>query len=455
MKTRPEFKTVGDLVDLRKAKVVSANPEYQRGAVWTLDQKKKLIDSVLRGYQLPVIYLHFIDRETAGLRQQSYEVIDGQQRIEALFQYVEGAFPLYTIDSERARFPRFLWDDPCPWGGKYFRQLPDELQVQLMQAEIPIAQIESENSNEVRDLFVRLQSGYPLNAQEKRDAYPGQFTEFILSLGGKPAIARYPGHDFFRLIRNTGSKTDRGRARQLGAQIAMLYLERRKNGSHHFVDITTKNSIDDYYYRNLDFDSDSQDCNRLWRILDELHRLLGDGKRPKLSNHEAIHLVLFVDTIWDDYTRSWTKVLPTAQGKFASALAEARDSDRSGEPNETWLKYGVLTRAGNDQGDTIRRRHRFFSQRVVEFLGDSLERKDPKRGFGPIEREIVYWKDNGICRVCDDEVLWNEAEIHHVNPHSHGGKTVLANGALVHKSCHPKSRRATEEFASEFTLRND
>ena len=450
MKTRPEFKTVEDLVDLRRAKVLSANPEYQRGAVWTLDQKKKLIDSVLRGYQLPVIYLHYIDRETAGLRQQSYEVIDGQQRIDALFQYVEGAFPLYTVESERARFPRFLQDDPCPWGGKYFRQLPDELRDQLLKAEIPIAQINSQNSNEVRDLFVRLQSGYPLNAQEKRDAYPGQFTEFILSLGGKPAITRFPGHDFFRLIRTMGGRTDRGRARQLAAQIAMLFLERRKNSSHHFVDITTKNSIDDYYYRNLDFDSDSQDCKRLLAILDELHRLLGDGKRPKLSNHEAIHLVLFLDTIWDDYTRSWTETLATAQGEFAAALAEARESDRRGDPNETWLKYGVLTRAGNDQGDTIRRRHRYFTQRMVEFLNSDLVRKDSRRGFGPLEREIIYWRDDGNCQACDDEVHWNDAEIHHVKPHSRGGKTILANGALVHKTCHPKSSQATEDFANKY-----
>lgn len=57
--------------------------------------------------------------------------------------------------------------------------------------------IETHDENQARDLFVRLQAGMPLNSQEKRDAWPGQFTDFVLRLGGKADIARYPGHDFF------------------------------------------------------------------------------------------------------------------------------------------------------------------------------------------------------------------------------------------------------------------
>ena len=59
METKPDFRTVKDLVELRASGVVKANPEYQRGVVWTPDQQMKLIDSVMRGYQLPVIYLHY------------------------------------------------------------------------------------------------------------------------------------------------------------------------------------------------------------------------------------------------------------------------------------------------------------------------------------------------------------------------------------------------------------
>lgn len=43
-----------------------------------------------------------------------------------------------------------------------------------------------EHLNEVRDLFIRLQAGTPLTAQEKRDAWPGDFTLFVIRHAGKP-----------------------------------------------------------------------------------------------------------------------------------------------------------------------------------------------------------------------------------------------------------------------------
>ncbi len=105
METRQDFRTVRDLVDLRKAEFMVPNPEYQRGEVWTLDQKKRLIDSVLRDYQLPIIYLHELTKTVAGKTQDRLEVIDGQQRTNALREFVEGAFPLYEVDDPKAKFP--------------------------------------------------------------------------------------------------------------------------------------------------------------------------------------------------------------------------------------------------------------------------------------------------------------------------------------------------------------
>ena len=59
---------------------------------------------------------------------------------------------------------------------------------QLNNTELETAFIKDADDAEVRDLFIRLQSGSPLNNQEKRDAYPGDFTDFILKLGGKDSL---------------------------------------------------------------------------------------------------------------------------------------------------------------------------------------------------------------------------------------------------------------------------
>ena len=446
MKTTTDFYTVKELVELRKHDVAKPNPEYQRGVVWTRDQQMKLIDSVMRGYQLPTIYLHDIKREIVGKKQESYDIIDGQQRITALHLFVEGAFSLYKADDEKARFPRFLRGQDCPWGGKDFHSLSDDLKARLLEAKLPIALIETDNSYEVRDLFVRLQAGLPLNSQEKRDSYPGQFTEFILRVGGKPEIPRYPGHDFFKRVLKMKPGGDRGKTRQLAAQIAILFFERYDKGKNHFTDINAK-AIDDYYYTHLDFDSSTSLGQRLMDILSKLNDLLGSGNRPKLRAHDAIHLVLFVDSIWDDYTRSWESKLPTAQDKFSEVLVSAAKTKGEETPDEAWLRYGIWTRTNADRGDSIRRRHHFYSQRMATYIG-TLTPKDPKRTFGSLDREIIYWRDSKKCGVCSGEVPWDEVEIHHIEGHSQGGRTELDNGKLVHKHCHPKGD-AANKFAEK------
>jgi len=64
--------------------------------------------------------------------------------------------------------------------------------------------------------------------------------------------------------------------------------------------------------------------------------------------------------------------------------------------------------------------------------------KDPQRGFGALERELIYYRDNKKCAECGADITWDEAEIHHVEQHGQGGRTTLENGALVRRHCHPK-----------------
>ena len=445
METRQEDMPVKDLVELSQEGFLAPNPEYQRGEVWKLPQQKRLLDSLMRGYDLPIIYLHDIKRTVAGKTQERYEIIDGQQRIKALSLFVEGGFHLYDVGDEEAKFPAFLQGYECPWGGKDFGGLSDDLRSKVLDTKLRVALITTDDTNEVRDLFVRLQSGLPLNAQEKRDSYPGGFTDFVLRLGGKPGVDRYPGHEFFQRVLKMKSGGDRGATRQLAAQIAILFLERRRAGPNFFSDINDE-AVTDYYHTHLDFDLSSPECDRLREILEKLTSLLGDWKGPKLRAHNAIHLVLFLDSIWDDYTRSWEGGLKTAQEQFSKTLTEATVAAKKGDTGEVveaWIQYGQYASQGTSRAESIRRRHRYYSDRMVEFLG-GLTPKDPKRAFNALEREVIFWRAGMKCKVCGAPVQWEDAEAHHVIEHQDGGQTVLGNGVLVHKACHPKGEAARE-----------
>jgi len=441
--------TVGEILDLFRNNMLMANSEYQRGIVWNISQKKKLIDSVMRGYPLPLIYLHHIKKSVAGMNREDLEIIDGQQRINSLYEFAEGGYRLFhpIDDDAQARFPVFLKSQPCPWGGKEFHALTEQLQNHFLDTKLAIARITSDDTNEVRDLFVRLQAGLPLNGQERRDAWPGHFTDFILKLGGKPELARYPGHLFFQRVMRMKPRSDRGKTRQLSAQITMLCLLRRANGPDNFTDINS-GAIDDFYHAHIDFDQSSANAQRLVTILDKLESLLGTGKLPKLRAHDAIHLVLLVDSLWDDYTRSWEATLPSAVDQFSASLANATKTKDSPNPDQFWLRYGQWTRVNSDRGDRIRQRHAFYSERMLEYLGP-LQAKDPQRTFGSLEREIIYFRDGKKCAVCKADVAWSEAEFHHVQEHARGGKTVPANGVLVHQHCHPKGP-AAQNFADNY-----
>lgn len=451
MKAHPDDLSVREVLKLKAQQMLVVNPEYQRGSVWTQAQKKRLVDSVLRGYPIPLIYLHHIRQEAGGLVSERYEVIDGQQRINALSEFHEGAFKLFdpVEDEAEARFPDFIKKQPCPWGRSMFQELSDELQENFLTTPLRIVRIETHDSNEARDLFVRLQAGMPLNSQEKRDAWPGQFTDFILRLGGKPGLARYPGHDFFNVLMGAKKVQDRGKIRQLAAQIAMLYFTRRSRGGNYFCDIKAA-AIDDFYYENLGFDANSRDARRLFEILDKITQLLSGQKRPKIAGHEAIHLVLLVDTLLDDYTRSWEANFASAFDHFREKFAVGKLTQSEAHPSEYWLRYGIHTRVSSDRGEVIQRRHEFFSEKMYEILKPQL--KDPQRLFGALEREIIYYRDKKRCAVCGAEVIWPEAEIHHVEEHTKGGPTSLENGVLVHRHCHPKGSRAAE-FAKEWRER--
>lgn len=454
MKATLENKTVKDLVDLRKAKLLIANPEYQRGVVWSDIQRKKLIDSIMRGYPLPIIYLHHIKREVAGIKQEGFEIIDGQQRITSISDYVEGGFALFDPikDMDKARFPAFLRDQPCPWASKYFDELDEALRNELLNTPLQVALIETNEDNEVRDLFIRLQAGSALNAQETRDALPGAFTEFILKLGGKPEIAKYPGHEFFPKVMKSKPRTDRGKTRQLASQMCLTLLRFRDFPDQNLPDINSQ-ALTEFYHNRLDFDLNGVDAIFIKEIFDELLDLLGDGKRKPLRAHEAIHASILIAFLKKYYVSNWRDTFAQAFDEFVSRLDDAKKSSEASEYYHYWTQYGQWTRVSSDKGEYITRRNTFYLEEMRRLLGE-LTLKDSKRVFDPLERNILYNKQSKKCAVCNGVVKWEDIEIHHVTPHSEGGTTSVINAAMVHKDCHPRSAEDVANFARSFTARN-
>jgi hypothetical protein len=85
--------TVQSLYAWHNENKLQVNRRYQRKLVWTLEEKQKLVESILKRYPIPAILLAELEG-TPG----SYEIIDGLQRLHAIISFIETAFPTLTGD---------------------------------------------------------------------------------------------------------------------------------------------------------------------------------------------------------------------------------------------------------------------------------------------------------------------------------------------------------------------
>src|SRR5437879_5332870 len=72
------------------------NPEYQRGATWNVRQQRSLIDSILRGFVLPIFYVHVVKTPNPFTESETITawLVDGQQRLNAITEFMKGRLAL-------------------------------------------------------------------------------------------------------------------------------------------------------------------------------------------------------------------------------------------------------------------------------------------------------------------------------------------------------------------------
>ncbi|MGM3173300.1 DUF262 domain-containing protein [Dickeya lacustris] len=136
-------------------------PPYQRDSVWNEEKQSFFIDSILRNYPIPPIFLHQkIDDETGKIL---FEVVDGKQRLTAIVSFING-----TISSASE-------EDDDILTGIYFNDLSNdnlaEVKKRFWRYQMPIEYIDTEDEKMINSIFDRLnRNGEKLNGQELRNA---------------------------------------------------------------------------------------------------------------------------------------------------------------------------------------------------------------------------------------------------------------------------------------------
>jgi hypothetical protein len=157
---------------------ICINPPYQRsGDIWDLEKRQLLIDSILNEYDIPKIYFHVLPNGKINHegRDYNYAVIDGRQRLETIWKFINGDFPL----SEDFQFFK---DESVKAGNLTYKELANKypkLKVIFDGFSLPIILIETDDTELIEDMFARLNEAVSLNAAEKRNAFGGAMAKMI------------------------------------------------------------------------------------------------------------------------------------------------------------------------------------------------------------------------------------------------------------------------------------
>lgn len=156
------------------------NRRYQRKLVWTLEEKQRLIESLLKQYPIPAILL--ADRAEGG-----YEIIDGLQRLHTVVSFIESAFP--TLGGSYFDVEKFPTAHQRAKDGIF--ELGDGLELispkevsTLLDYSVAVSVMRGSSEADIDDVFGRINTyGHRLSDQERRQAgVQGGFSEVVREL---------------------------------------------------------------------------------------------------------------------------------------------------------------------------------------------------------------------------------------------------------------------------------
>ncbi|MGR2665659.1 DUF262 domain-containing protein [Vibrio campbellii] len=161
-----EQSSIFEIVRHIKQNRIDITPDFQRYSVWSDLQRSELVESVLMGIPIPMLYLF---ENEYGLRQ----VIDGKQRLTAICDFINGNFLLTKLKM----LPQY--------NGLSFQQLPPILQAKFEDCQLQTYIVQPPTPDVVKFyIFDRInRGGTQLNQQEMRHAlHQGASTRLLYSI---------------------------------------------------------------------------------------------------------------------------------------------------------------------------------------------------------------------------------------------------------------------------------
>jgi hypothetical protein len=223
---------------LKKPGYMEIRPFYQRRDRWNKEMQSRLIESFLINIPVPPIILYEKD-------YNSYEVMDGQQRITAIRDFYENKLELTGLE---------LWSE---LNGRTYDKLPGKIKAGIDRRSISSIVLITESTSDPEEAFFLKQlaferlntGGVELSRQEIRNClYYGKFNQLLLELARHPIFTdawEIPRENYEQLIQNNLYKKMED-AELVLRFFALRHIDSFRGGMEQFLNI--------YMMKSLEFD---------------------------------------------------------------------------------------------------------------------------------------------------------------------------------------------------------
>ena len=324
-------------------------PEYQREpTVWKLPKKQRLIDSILRDFDIAPIYLFKKEDGT-------FDCIDGRQRINAILSYLDKNAETDLEDNGfHLKISNEIFEDDARFNevdNKRFSVLREKWKDVIYNYQLNIIEISNvENEEELNLLFLRLQLGSVLNAGEKLHAMTGDMRDYIFDDVSK--------QKFFSKIKIPYRRYAR---EQVAAQIVLNFFSKKETGSFHrsrYLD------LQDFFKQYSKFNpKDKEMIREIKQILDLIEKYFKE-KLNFISNRAiAVSVFLFVCELIEQHKENEIEQFIVFFIKFLKTLKwQIPKGVQMDEPYYDLLKFQTYVTQAAVEKSAIQKRHDFWHE---------------------------------------------------------------------------------------------
>lgn len=330
---------------------IDFHPDYQRyGGIWSKEKKQLFIDTILNDFDTPKFYFNYFSssKNPLNINDKLYAVIDGKQRLEAIFDFVNNKFGLSDSfifqDQESINLKGVKFDEIA-------REYPFVLS-KFLSYELDIIFVDTDDGDKLEEMFLRLNGGIALTNAEKRNAIGGEFNKKIREL--------VETHIFF--TRKVRFKNPRYQHQDL--LIKLLLIESQDN-----LVSFKNNTLDDFIRNNKNYKED------ITQVLEATRNNLNDLANCFEDNDPLLASKGIIPVYYYFFTRHAADSILFY--RFLIAFEEVRKENRrkdSFEASSVLIDYDRLNQQGVHLEKSLKFRYKVIEKGYNHFKKyESLE----------------------------------------------------------------------------------